>query len=210
MPTGLEGRQHGTARKALQLLADLLPAEEAEELALPFIKDKSKEVRLAALTALHVGRSDQALDVLVEELCRPNSEGRNGALSSLVTLCHSGTTTRLLTELEAKLAVALAPAPKKVKSKAVPTTEEKQQAEATRADAIVTACNLMHVLGVRKDGDLAAAARALLPIAQGDQLDLKEAALEALGPAARPFLPDMIDRIRTGDGRHWRLTRLYR
>jgi hypothetical protein len=203
---------------AVRWLADLAPAAEVEKAALECAADKNREVREAAMRALRVGTSDATLEVLVKGLLDvaeeiyydPDDEfededgeeyhDRPTAWQSLQVLAHRGTTARLLREAVERLAVVTAPPPKPA-GKRGPTKEEKQKAEATRAEAAEHVCALIRVASLRKNGDRAAVARTALEILREvpKEVDVKTAAIEALGavgPATSEVFPALLDALK--------------
>jgi HEAT repeat protein len=177
-------------------------AGEAEEMGLKFHKDKNKDVRVAALRSLGTATSEEALTALLDGLDDPEYLAAWAAHDSLAAIRHPEAAARLLAELRRLLAILDEPAPKaapgkaKGGKKALARTLSERESVRDRAYAVVS------VLGKRKDGDLRAAARTILPLLRDEECDDDSApvkALGAFGPVIPEIVPALVDLLASKD-----------
>jgi hypothetical protein len=168
---------------ALRCLAMLVSPDEVEAIALDWVKEKKKDLRCAALTALHTSKSDAALDALVGVLTNSvwNEHGHGEALAGLKVLSHPGTAPRLLKEIDGKVAELLAGGTGRAKKK---TDDENFR-------SLCQACAMIQAVGAREDDRRVEAVAALVPLARGEHRDVRRAALLALGEIG-PVTEDVI------------------
>jgi hypothetical protein len=184
---------------ALEFLAGLVPAEEAERLGLEHLADKNADVRVAALGAVGRGSSDRALETLLGCQAERADDVRRAAAEALGAVAHSGATDQVLCQLnEALTALAARPAPTKPKpektkakgkgkvkgkGKKAKEPEKPPKVDAERARLLRRVSWLALALGGRSDRphDVAAA---LLPLARHRDQEVRAFALEALGGIA--------------------------
>jgi HEAT repeat protein len=189
--------------QALQSLPDVVAPEEAEQIGLRLRGDRNGEVKAAALAALRTSGGDAALDALTAALLDPDHALRQAALNALTEMPHPGATARLIRELEPVVAALRAP-PDGGKGATEPPV--------VRARAQLHAACLITALGRRKWGDRAAAARALIPLADDADPQIRQQAfqaLTALGPVAEEVVPVLEERLRDlqRSGPNWAVMR---
>jgi hypothetical protein len=177
-------------------------AGEAEESGLKYHKDKSGDVRAAALLALAAGESDEALSALFDGMEDLEYEARRAAEESLATTRHPRASARLLSELQRLLAVLEEPAPKEETAKTKGTKKAPAEKPPERNTVRARAGSVAEVLGRRKDGDLRAAARAILPLLLDKEWRRHTepaTALHSLGPVTPEILPVLVDLLKSKD-----------
>jgi hypothetical protein len=175
---------------ALECLPDVGKPGEAERVGLKFCQEKARDVRVAAVRALRVGTSDEALEAVVGLLQDKELQVSLAAEEVLTELPHPQTTPRLLRDLEAVLP-------------GVPVKGAKPSARGQRAsDAeqnLERAVRLVRILGLREDGQRLAAAGAVLPLVRHNHPQLRVAALGALahlGPVTDAVIPACLEALR--------------
>ncbi len=179
--------------KALELLPDVSDRGEAEKTGLEMCKDKSAEVRAAAILALRDAKSEEALNTVLEATTDRSLTARESAAQTLAKLPNPNTTPRLLAQLQESLE-SLAqhkPAKKEKDAKAAkPKGKKAAPAPVTKADAafakkkeelITQAVYWLGILGDRKGPGREEAARVVLPLLNHKEFRIKDAAINALG-----------------------------
>src|SRR6185312_618818 len=146
--------------KALELLPDVAEKDEAERTGLELCKDKTAEVRVAAIHALRTAKSDQALDTVLEAARDRSGTARDAAAQTLASLRNPATTPRLLTQLQEALDKLdnLKQALVEKEAKGKKTTGKKKPApakkdptfEKKKRDLITQAIYWLGILGNRK------------------------------------------------------------
>jgi HEAT repeat protein len=171
--------------QALECLPDVGNAGEAEKEGLALAQDKSRDVRMAALTALRCGTSSEALEILVTGLADRDDLVRRSAHESLAELPNAQTTPRLLQELERRLQEldeAKPPAKKGgTKAGAKKAAAAKVAASSARQSMIRDVTWVVEALAQRKDKQRAAAAQAILPLVGHKEKDIRVHAVRSLG-----------------------------
>jgi HEAT repeat protein len=166
-------------------------AGEAEEMGLKYCKDKNKDVRAAAIRSLGAGASEEALTALLDGLADPEYLAVWAAHDSLAAIRHPEAAARILAELRRLLAILDEPAPKAAPGKAKGAKKAPARTFLQRESVRDRAYALASVLGSRKDGDLRAAARTILPLLLDDACDDDSAPVKALG-AFGPVIPEIV------------------
>ncbi len=162
--------------QALKCLPEVGGPAEAEKAGLELCRDRNRDVRAAAVWALRCASAEEVLEeilVVLENDQDPNVQ-RN-AVHALIHLPNQNTRRRLLDLLQKRLAGGEPPAEKGKKRSKTQTTTDGD------AEQIQTTSLVIEALGSRRDKERAAVARALLPLARGNQPTLRQAALTALG-----------------------------
>jgi HEAT repeat protein len=179
--------------QALASLLALDPAE-AEKAALGVLAGKpTKPVRGAALAALGGGRSDAALDALLEALAGPDDLWTH-AVGALATLPHPGAPGRLLRELgEVRAALDALPPPggKEVKGKKRPPQPSADEARQLQA-AVQRGGRLAEALLARGEPEGVGAAVALLAHHDAGVRGLASRGLRHIGPGAAAAVPQLV------------------
>jgi HEAT repeat protein len=182
--------------EALGCLPEVGKPGEAERVGLELCQAKARDLRAAAVGALRAAKGDEALETLVGLLKDKEIQVSRAAEEALIEMPHLGATPRLLRELEATLPGV--PAAKKG-AKATPRGQRVSEAE----EQLGRAAQLVRIVGLRKDGQALAAARALLPLARHPQPQLRIAALGALGeigPVTGDVVPALLEALNDKDG----------
>jgi HEAT repeat protein len=169
--------------QALECLPDVGKPGEAEKEGLSLAQDGNRDVRMAAMTALCRGTSNEALEALVAGLGDTDDKVQHTAQESLTELPHPGTTDRLLQELQTRLQALdePAPAPKRGGKKTTASKASKKRPDSARQKRINDLTWVMTALAQRKDKKRAAAAQALLPLTNHPEKELRAHAIRALG-----------------------------
>ncbi len=163
--------------EALARLPEVGKPGEAEKAGLALCRDRNGDVRHAALSALRLAKSDEALDALLAALEEKDRAALRTARFTLAEAPHPQATARLVQGLNARVAELppKAKAPGKGGKKAAAA-----KATARRDDLIGVIERYTEALGGRRQ-DSKAAAEALLPLARHPDEQLRVAALTALG-----------------------------
>jgi hypothetical protein len=190
--------------EALTRLPEVAGADEAEKEGLKYLRDKSRDVRVAAIRSLGAGESDEALSSLLDALDDKEDAVRLAACTSLASVRHPRATERLLAELRGLLPILQTSKPKKAPAKAKGAKKTSAAAPKEKESAIRRASFLVEALGKRKDGDRRAVARAILPLSGGEYPGLGPsvvAALGSMGPAIPEVVPALADAVAGKDGK---------
>jgi len=174
--------------QALDCLPDVIEdAAEAEKIGLELYKDKKGEVRAAAISALRSGGSDETLETLLSAMADRDGDVRKNASAALKVLPHRQTTPRLLALLQQGLTDLAEDTKPKAKKEEKPAKksakpDKELQEWTTRHQAgLDRVCALIDVLCYRKDADKVPAARAIVPLVQSKEPEVRTAALHGLG-----------------------------
>jgi HEAT repeat protein len=161
--------------QALKCLPEVGGPAEAEKAGLELCRDRNRDVRAAAVWALHGSSAEEVLEeILVVLVNEQDPNVQRNAVHALIHLPNQNTTRRLLDLLQKRLAGGEPPAEKGKKRSKTQTTTDGD------AEQIQTTSLVIEALGSRRDKERAAVARALLPLARGKQPALRQAALAAL------------------------------
>jgi HEAT repeat protein len=182
--------------QALKSLPDVAKPADAEKAGLELSRDKSRDVRAAALSALRTSKSNPALERLLEAETDRDDQVRDRGSFVLISLPHPQVTPRLLGILESGLqklaeAQALARVKKKPTAKGKKTAAPEVDAEELRQKAGETIRWALVILGERKDKQCAAAARAIVPLVDHADEEVQRHALDALGSIG-PVIPEVV------------------
>lgn len=184
LPLLTQAVSEGTAEireAAMDAIADYVPGRpEFEKYALEAIrKEKSTDIRRAAVRALAGSSSDEALELLLEAVDKSNT--MRGAANALGSSKHREAPKRMLAKLQELVAAAAA---KKPKPKASDKDKEKVKSEAQQLRAAVSA--ILGALANHKLPEIAGAAMELLEdygdaaaraaLGSGDEAQLKRIA----------------------------------
>jgi len=196
--------------KAVELLPDVADKTEAEKVGLELCKDKSGQVRAAAILALRTSSSDAALDAALDAAKDRDSNVQSAAGHTLAALPHPQTTPRLLREIDTHLTeLDELKVPKKAKeepaktgskAKGKPAVSEADKVKAERANVVRRINYLVGILAERKDprggAEREEAARAVLPLVEHKETDLRETAYRALGGIGT-VIPEVLPALMT-------------
>jgi HEAT repeat protein len=166
--------------KALELLPDF-DREEAERLGLDLCQDPDTGVRCAALRALRGASSDRALEAVLTAVRDRDDAVGNTALDMLASLPHPQARARLLQMLHAGLAELAGPdAP----------------AGSVRAALVRRINRFVNLVTLRREGGLAEAAWAVVPLLDHRERELQQNAHRALDALAPEVLRDLLGVLR--------------
>ncbi len=175
--------------KALEMLPDVADKEEAERTGLEACKDKSAEVRVAALVALRDATGEEALNTVLAAAGDRSANVRNAVMATLAKIKNPDTTPRLLDLLQDALQQLdqLKPA-KQGKETKKPTGKKAAAGKTSKKDTSFEKKELadevvywLGILGSRKGAGRMEAARAVLPLLSHKEATIRQAAMTALG-----------------------------
>jgi HEAT repeat protein len=186
--------------EALYRLPEVAGADEVEEAALKYCRDRSNDVWRTAVGFLGKSKNERALIGLLELLGEKDWSRARSAADGLGSIRCRGAAASLLAELQQALAHLEGSGSKKAKGghgtggKAGAARGNREAIEA-RAEWLVKA------LGRRKDVDRRALARAVLPLIGRAPGLSKEAgfALRSVGPAAEEIIPTLLPFLEKND-----------
>jgi HEAT repeat protein len=195
--------------KALESLPTLNQPVQAEKAALELCTDKTSEIRAAALSALRIATSPEALDRLLEAGDDRVESVRSSAASALGPLPNPQAMPRLLQELQTAVNELERVAAKKEKpdkkaakpakgAKGAKPAPKKDPNKAAREKAVQKVCWLVGILGDRQDADRQPAAEAVLPLTRHADVSIRTTAIQALGgigPVAENVMPVLLAAI---------------
>lgn len=187
--------------QALECLPDVTeePAE-AEKIGLELYKDKKGEVRAAAISALRAGSSEETLETLLNALGDRDGDVRKNASEALKVLPHPQATPRLLALLQQGLTdLEEDPKPKAKKEakpakKAAKPDKEMQEWLTRHQTGMNRVGSLIDVLCHRQDANKVPVARAIVPLAQSKEPEVRMAALHGLG-ALGNVVPEILNSL---------------
>jgi HEAT repeat protein len=189
--------------QALECLPEVGRPGEAEQVGLSLCRDKKIDVRRAALSALRLSKSDEALNALLGALEDPDWSVNHTVKHALSELPHPQTTARLVEGLNARVAdlPPEAPAPKGGGKKAAAPRGAAAKSKVQREDQLANVLRYVEVLGDRKS-EAEAVSEALLALVRHPEPQLRAAALTALGilgagtpPVAAALAEALSDRV---------------
>jgi HEAT repeat protein len=168
--------------QALECLPEVGRPGEAEQAGLAHCRDKKLDVRQAALSALRLSKSDEALSALLAPLEEPDWSVYHTAKYALSELPHPKATARLVEGLNARVAAlpAEVPLPKGGGKKAAALRAEAEKANRQRELQLDYILRNVETLGDRKR-DTEAIPGALVLLARHPEARLRAAAVTALG-----------------------------
>jgi hypothetical protein len=176
--------------EALTRLPEVGKADETEKAGLTYFRDRHNETRLAAIQCLGVGKGEKAFATLLELL----DDEWNPADEALGTFRHPHATARLLAELQ-RVVPLLEEAHREwseVGERCDPDSKEWKAADKKLHGLQSRGRRLLTALGRRKDGDLCAVARAILPLEDSLLTPSPVEALCGIGPVIEEVVPALV------------------